>query len=396
MSAPSATKVTLPGWPQFTEEEVQAVSEVLRSGKVNYWTGQTGREFETEFAAYVGTKHGIAIMNGTVTLELALVALGIGPGDEVIIPPRTFMATATAVMVRGATPIFADLDPVSGNLSAETIAAKVTLRTKAVIPVHIAGLPCDMGPIMALARAHGFAVIEDCAQAHGARIDGKSVGSFGDINSWSFCQDKIMTLGGEGGMITVDDDELWSKMWSYKDHGKSWDAVYNRQHPPGYRWVNDGIGTNWRLTEMQSAIGRIQTRLLEETVEARNRNGNVLNDRLGSNPVLTVPMAPANMRHAYYRWCAYLDLTALKDGWTRDRFCGEVSARGVWCQIGSCSEIYLEKAFDGTVSRPAERLPNARKIGESSVALQTHPTLQVEHMHIIADVFEEVLKEATR
>jgi len=396
MSAPSATKVTLPGWPKFSEEEVQAVSDVLRSGKVNYWTGQVGREFEKEFASYVGTKHGIAIMNGTVTLELALVALGIGPGDEVIVPPRTFMATATAVMVRGAKPVFADIDPMSGNLSAETIAEKVTPRTKAVIPVHIAGLPCDMGPIMALARAHGFAVIEDCAQAHGAQIDGRSVGCFGDINSWSFCQDKIMTLGGEGGMITVDDDELWSRMWSYKDHGKSYDAVYNRQHPPGYRWVNEGIGTNWRLTEMQSAIGRIQTRLLEETVAIRNRNGQVLNERLGANPLLTVPMAPSNMRHAYYRWCAYLDLTALKNDWTRDRLCGEVSARGVWCQIGSCSEIYLEKCFDGTDSRPSERLPNARRIGESSVALLTHPTLEVEHMHLIADVFEEVLREATR
>lgn len=395
MSAPSATKVQLPGWPRFSEEEVEAVAAVLRSGKVNYWTGQVGRDFEKEFAAYVGTQHGIALMNGTVTLELALIAFGIGPGDEVIIPPRTFMATATAVMVRGATPIFADIDPISGNLSVETIEPMITSRTKAVIPVHIAGLPCDMEPILSLCRAKNIAVIEDCAQAHGARINGKSVGSFGDIGSWSMCQDKIMTLGGEGGMITVDDDELWSKMWSYKDHGKSYDAVYHRQHPPGYRWVNEGIGTNWRLTEMQSAIGRVQLRDLEETIRIRQRNAGVLNDRLGANPVLSVPMAPSNMNHAYYRWCAYLDVSALKDGWTRDRFCGEVSARGVWCQIGSCSEIYMEKAFDGTPSRPASPLPNAHRIGESSVALQTHPTLEVEHMHVIADVFEEVLADAT-
>lgn len=396
MSAPSATKVQLPGWPQFSEEEVLAVGDVLRSGKVNYWTGQVGRAFEKEFAEYVGTKHAIAIMNGTVTLELALVALGIGPGDEVIVPPRTFMATATAVMVRGATPIFADIDAISGNLSAETIEPMITARTKAVIPVHIAGLPCDMGPIMDLCRSRGIAVIEDCAQAHGARINGQSVGSFGDINSWSCCQDKIMTLGGEGGMITVDDDEYWSKMWSYKDHGKSYDAVYNRQHPPGYRWVNDGIGTNWRLTEMQSAIGRIQTRDLEETISIRRRNAEVLNERFGGEAMLTVPMAPDHMKHAYYRWCAYLDVPALKDGWTRDRFCGEVSARGVWCQIGSCSEIYLEKAFDGTPSRPAQPLPNAHKIGESSIALLTHPTLGVDHMNVMADVFAEVLSEAKR
>lgn len=396
MSAPTATKVQLPGWPYFAPDEIQAVSDVLASGKVNYWTNTIGREFEKEFAAYVGTKHGIAIANGTLTLELALVALGIGPGDEVIVPPRTFMATATAVMVRGATPIFADIDPVSGNLSAETIEPAITSRTRAIMPVHIAGLPCEMGPIMDLAHSRDLKVIEDCAQAHGAAIHGKRVGSFGDINSWSFCQDKIMTLGGEGGMMTVDDDEYWSRMWSYKDHGKSYDAVYNRQHPPGYRWVNEGVGTNWRLTEMQSAIGRIQLRKLDGWIAARQRHAAILNERFANHPMLSTPMAPDYMNHAYYRWISYLDTDALKDGWTRDRVCGEVSSRGVWCQIGSCSEIYLEKCFDGTPSRPAERLPNAKRIGERSIALLTHPTLEEKDMHIMADILTEVLAEAKR
>ncbi|MEQ1936582.1 MAG: DegT/DnrJ/EryC1/StrS aminotransferase family protein, partial [Fimbriimonadaceae bacterium] len=249
MSSP-ATAIKLPSWPYFAEDEVEAVAAVLRSGKVNYWTGTEGREFEREFAGYVGTKHGIAIMNGTVTMELALIALGIGPGDEVIIPPRTFMATATAVMVRGAIPVFADVDRDSGCITAESISRVISPRTKAVIPVHIGGWPSDMKAILSLCTPKGIHVIEDCAQAHGATIDGQSVGSFGVINSWSFCQDKIMTLGGEGGAITVDDDDLWSKMWAYKDHGKSYDAVYNRSHGPGFRWVNEGIGTNWRLTEM--------------------------------------------------------------------------------------------------------------------------------------------------
>jgi dTDP-4-amino-4,6-dideoxygalactose transaminase len=396
MSAPTATKVQLPGWPQFGPDEIKAVTDVLTSGKVNYWTGQEGRQFEKEFAAYMGTKHGIAIMNGTVTLELALIALGIGPGDEVIIPPRTFMATATAVMVRGAKPVFADIDPYSGNLSAATIEPHITTRTKAVIPVHIGGWPCEMTPILALAKAHGFAVIEDCAQAQGAEINGKRVGSFGDINSWSFCQDKVMTLGGEGGAITTDSDEYWSAMWSYKDHGKSYDAVYNRQHPPGYRWVNDGIGTNWRLTEMQSAIARVQLRKLDGWIATRRANAQVLNERFADHPMLTVPVAPAHMKHIYYRWYSYLDIAALKDGWTRDRVCGAVSERGVWCQVGSCGEIYREKAFDGTDSRPAAPLPNARAIGESSIALLTHPTLAESDMHVMADILGEVLAEAKR
>ncbi len=390
MSSP-ATAIKLPTWPHFAEDEIAAVADVLRSGRVNYWTGTEGREFEREWAAYVGTKHGIVIMNGTVTMELALIALGIGPGDEVIIPPRTFMATATAVMVRGATPVFADIDRDSGCITAASISAVLTSRTKAVIPVHLGGWPCDMKAILDLCRPLRIAVIEDCAQAHGATIDGKSVGSFGVINSWSFCQDKIMTLGGEGGAITVDDDELWARMWAYKDHGKSYDAVYNRPHGPGFRWVNEGIGTNWRLTEMQSALARVQLRKLPEWVALRRRNALVLYSRLSS--VLRVPVLAPGFEHAYYRWYGYLD-RPLKDGWTRQRICDTISERGVWCQVGSCSEIYLEKAFDGTGYRPSERLPVAQELGENSICLLVHPTLSEGNMQEMADVVESVMTDS--
>ena len=393
MSAMAATKLNLPSWPVFAPDEIAAVTRVLESGKVNYWTGQEGRLFENEFAEYCGTKHAIAIANGTVTLELALIAMGIGPGDEVILTPRTFMATATAVVMRVATPVFADLDPESGNISAETIERVRTPKSKAIIPVHLGGWPCEMDEMLAL----GIPVIEDCAQAHGASYRGKKVGGFGAVGSWSFCQDKIMTLGGEGGAVTTDDDELWRRMWEYKDHGKSYDAVYNREHPKGFRWVNEGFGTNWRLTEMQSAIARVQLTKLDGWMRQRQANAAVLNEAFAGHPMLHVPMPPDHVEHAYYRWYGYLRPETLKEDWTRERICDEVHSRfGVWCQVGSCAEIYLEKAFDGTGFRPVERLPVAKRIGETSICLRTDPCLTTAHAAQMAEALAYVLDEAKR
>lgn len=384
--------MSFPSWPVFAQDEIDAVTAVLKSGKVNYWTGQEGREFEREFAAYCGTDHCVAIMNGTVTLELALITLGVGPGDEVIITPRTFMATATAVVVRGATPVFADLDPESGNISAETIQRVVTPRTKAIIPVHLGGWPCEMDEMVAL----GIPIIEDCAQAHGASYRGRKVGSIGEIGSWSFCQDKIMTLGGEGGAVTTNDEALWRRMWEYKDHGKSYEAVHNREHAPGYRWVIESFGTNWRLTEMQAAIARVQLRKLDGWMRQRQSNAGIMNMAFASHDMVQVPMPPAHVEHAYYRWYGYLRPETLADGWTRERICDEVTSRGVWCQVGSCSEIYLEKAFDGTGFRPSERLPVARHIGENSICLRTDPCLEPEHMAKMAAALSDVLALARR
>lgn len=381
-----------PIWPVFERDEIDAVVRVLESGRVNYWTGTEGREFERELAAYVGTRHAIAMANGTVTLEAALEALDIGPGDEVIIPPRTFMATATSVMVRGATPVFADIDSVSGNLAPDAVERKITPRTKAVIPVHVGGWPCEMDAL----SAFGLPTIEDCAQAHGATFRGASVGSIGTIGSWSFCQDKIMTLGGEGGAVTTSERDLWDRMWSYKDHGKTWQAVYEKDHPPGFRWLCERLGTNLRLTEMQSAIGRIQLRKLDDWVATRAAHGTFLNRRFAENSALTVPLPPEHVRHAYYRWHAYLNLDALASDWTRERVCAEVSEAGVWCQLGSCSEIYREHVFDGTGYRPEHPLENARAIGETSVALRTDPSLSEPQVAEAADVLESVLQRARR
>jgi dTDP-4-amino-4,6-dideoxygalactose transaminase len=251
-------------WPCFTAEETDAVRQVLESNRVNYWTGEQGRNFETEFATFAKTRYAIALANGTVALDAALIALDIGAGDEVVVTPRTFLASVSSIVNIGAIPKFADVDRDSQNITPQSIEAVLTPRTRAVVCVHLAGWPCEMDGILALAEQHKFSVIEDCAQAHGALYKGHPVGSFGAIGAWSFCQDKIMTTGGEGGMVTTNDPELWSRMWSYKDHGKSYDAVYEREHPPGFRWLHESFGTNWRMIEIQAAIGRIQLKRMPD------------------------------------------------------------------------------------------------------------------------------------
>ncbi len=383
-------------WPYFESDEIEAAVQVLQSGKVNYWTGQEGRIFEREFAEYVGTKHAIALHNGTVAIELALYAMGVGEGDEVITTPRTFIASASAAVMRGAKPVFADVDRESGLITAETIEKVITPRTKAIIVVHLAGWPADMDPIMELARKHNLWVIEDCAQAHGAKYKGKSVGSIGHAGAWSFCQDKILTTGGEGGMLTLNDDELWSRAWSFKDHGKSYDAVYYRQHPPGFRWLHEDFGTNWRMLEVQSAIGRVILRKLDGWIEKRRANAHYLSERFRQIPALRVPEVPADLYHAYYKYYVYVCPEMLRPGWSRDRIMQEVSHAGIPCMSGSCSEIYLEKAFTNRGWQPAERLPVARELGETSLMFLVHPTLTMEHIEATADVVEQVMQEALR
>lgn len=388
-------------WPSFTEEEVAAVARVLASNRVNYWTGEECRAFEREFADWAGTSHAIALMNGTVALDLALKGLGVGPGDEVIVTPRTFIASVSCVANAGAIPVFADVDRDSGNINADTIAAVLTPRTSAIVAVHLAGWPCDMDPIMALAERHGIKVIEDCAQAHGARYRGRSVGSIGHVGAWSFCQDKIMTTGGEGGMVTTNDKSIWARMWAFKDHGKSYEAVYERQHPPGFRWLHESFGTNWRMLEVQAAIGRIQLRRLADWTAARNANVEVLEATLApyasaSGPV-RIPKFGSNddgSVHARYKSYIYVRPERLASGWTRDGVVSQIVSRGIPCYQGSCSEVYLEKAFDSTGWRPKTPLAAARELGETSLMFLAHPSLTADQVARTAQVAREVIGEA--
>lgn len=382
-------------WPSFTAEEVDAVAEVLASNRVNYWTGDRCRAFEKSFAEWTGSRHAVALTNGTVALDVALKALNIGPGDEVITTSRTFLASASCIVTAGATPVFADVDPDSQNITADTIRAVLTPRTRAIICVHLGGMPCEMDPIMELAGQHGLKVIEDCAQAHGARYRGRSVGSIGHIGAWSFCQDKIMTTGGEGGMVTTDDPDLWSFMWSYKDHGKNWEAVYERAHPPGPRLVHDTFGTNWRMIEMQAVIGLIQLERMAEWTARRTRIAHALGNACAPYRALRLPSSPNHIVHGWYRFYAFVQPEVLAPGWTRNRVIEAIAAEGVPCFHGSASEVYLERAFDGTGWRPLERLPVARELGETSLAFLVHPTLTEQEVQKTCDVIHQVMRQAT-
>lgn len=382
-------------WPSFSEEEANAVRDVLLSNKVNYWTGTHCREFEKEFATYADSKFAVALANGTLALDLALNALGVGNDDEVIVTPRTFIASISTVVNAGAKPVFADVDIESQNIEAHTIEPVITSKTKAIIVVHLAGRPAEMDAIMALAEKHNLYVIEDCAQAHGAQYKGRSVGSIGHIGAWSFCQDKIMTTGGEGGMVTTNDEALWRKMWSFKDHGKSYEAVYEREHPPGFRWLHESFGTNWRMTEMQAVIGRIQLQRMPAWTEARQRNTQAITDACSEFELVRTPEVPSYMAHACYKHYCFIRPEKLKDGWTRDRIVSEIVEKGVPCFQGSCSEVYLEKAFDNTGWRPEQSLPVAKELGETSLMFLVHPTLTEREVEKTIETLKHVLSLAS-
>jgi len=387
-------KTDVSPWPSFTEEEASAVHDVLLSNKVNYWTGQEGREFEKEFAAFADTEYAVALANGTLALDAALKALEIGVGDEVIVTSRTFIASVSSIVNSGAVPVFADVSADSQNITPESVRAVITPKTKAIICVHLAGWPCEMDGMMTLADEFGLFVIEDCAQAHGAKYKGRSVGSIGHVGTWSFCQDKIMTTGGEGGMVTTNDRALWSKMWSYKDHGKSWEAVYEREHAPGFRWLHDSFGTNWRMTEMQAVIGRIQLKRMEDWTSKRITNSNRVWESASKFLGLYVPAIPSYIDHAAYKCYVFVDPSQLKEGWNRDKVMAEINSLGVPCFSGSCSEVYLEKAFDNTNFRPVERLPNAKELGETSLMFLVHPTLTDLEISQTCKAIEQVMLQA--
>jgi dTDP-4-amino-4,6-dideoxygalactose transaminase len=384
----------LPPWPEFDEDEVAAAERVLRSGKVNYWTGDECRHFEREFAAYHGVSHAVALANGTLALELALHVLGIGAGDEVIVTPRSYFASASCVVLAGATPVFVDVDENSQNITAETIEPAITKRTRAIIVVHLAGWPCDMPAIMELARRRKLFVIEDCAQAHGAQIDGSPVGSFGDLAAFSFCQDKIMSTAGEGGMLLTNDESLWSAAWSFKDHGKSWERVHADDHPKlGFRWLHESTGSNLRMTEIQGAIGRLQLKKLDGWVQKRRSNANSLAKGLHDVSALRIPIPSAREYHAYYKFYTFVRPQRLRSAWDRDRILTALDAEGCPGWSGSCPEIYRENAF---AEQNFPVLPVAKSLGETSMMLPVHPTLGNSEIAQMVTVMRNVFEQASR
>jgi dTDP-4-amino-4,6-dideoxygalactose transaminase len=383
-------------WPAFTDEEADAVRDVVISNKVNYWTGVECRKFEKEFASWSESKYAVALGNGTLALDVAFKALNITDGNEVIVTSRTFIASISSIVNAGAMPVFADVDLSSQNITPYSIRSVITDKTKAIVCVHLAGWPCDMDEIMAIANKHDLYVIEDCAQAHGAKYKGKPVGSIGHIGCWSFCQDKIMTTGGEGGMVTTNDESLWRNMWAYKDHGKSYEAVYEREHPEGFRWLHESFGTNWRMTEMQAAIGRIQLKRMPDWHKKRLSNANSIWNAAKQCKGLRVPTIPDHIEHAAYKCYVFVKPNELDNDWSRDRVIQAINALGVPCYSGSCSEVYLEKAFDDTGFRPKERLPNAKELGETSLMFLVHPTLTKDEIQQTCEAITSVMELAIK
>jgi dTDP-4-amino-4,6-dideoxygalactose transaminase len=382
-------------WPQYDNEQIEDVVAVLRSGKVNAWTGTRVVAFEEAYAALLGRRHAIAFANGTVALDVALHAIDLQPGDEVVVTPRSFVASAACVPMAGGRPVFADVDPDSQAMTAETIAAVLTPRTRAVIVVHLGGWPADMEAILRLARDRGLVVIEDCAQAHGAEIGGRPVGSFGDIAAFSFCQDKIITTGGEGGLLAMDDEGLWRRAWSRKDHGKSHDAVFRKDPPTGFRWLHESFGSNYRMTEIEAAIGLRQLTRLPAWQSERAGNAAILMAALADLPALRTPRPPSRLRHAWYRFYSFVRPERLRAGWDRDRIHAAIVAEGVACFTGSCPEIYRERAFVEHGFAPERPLPVAAALGETSLAFLVDPCQDAVAMRQVARAVTKVMRAAT-
>ena len=383
-------------WPSFSKQEIDAVSDVFSSNQVNYWTGSQCRDFELAFAQFCNTRHAVSLANGTLALDLALKALDIKPGDEIIVTSRTFIASVSAIINIGAIPIFADVDLDSQNITPESVRNQITKNTKAILCVHLAGWPCEMDEIVDIATELELYVIEDCAQAHGAKYKDKPVGTIGHIGCWSFCQDKIMTTGGEGGMVTTNDESLWRNMWAYKDHGKSYEAVYERDHSKGFQWLHESFGTNYRMTEMQAAIGRIQLKRMPDWHNKRINNANKIWNIAKQCKGLRMPTIPDYIEHAAYKCYVFVKPNELKNDWSRDRVIQAINTLEVPCYSGSCSEVYLEKAFDGTGLRPKERLPNAKELGETSLMFLVHPTLTNDEIQQTCEAITSVMELAVK
>jgi len=383
-------------WPVYEDDEVEAVTKVLRSGQVNSLQhGHQCRSFETAFAQSCDMPHAISLANGTLALELALRALGIGPGDEVVVTPRSFVASASCVINAGAEPVFADVDDVSQNLTADSVRAVLTDKTRAVIVVHLAGYSSEMDDLCALAAAKGLKLIEDCAQAHGATYKGRPVGSFGDASAFSFCTDKIMSTGGEGGMLLLKDEEVFLRAWSYKDHGKDYRLAMQKPVEPQFRWIHNTIGTNFRMTEMQAAIGLHQLAKLRHWVEERRQRARVLDGIFADIDAFRIPATRNHIGHAYYKYYLFVRPENLRDGWSRDRILREAAALGAPCQPGSCSEIYREKAFADRANAEHPRFPISRILGETSILLPVDQTLSLRDVREMGEILRYVALQAT-
>jgi len=388
-------------YPSYNQNTLKKVQQVLKSGRVNYWTGNECKEFEKEFSKYIGNKYATTLSNGSVALELALKALRLKEGDEIIVSPRSFIISASCVFNLGLKPIFADVDN-NGNLSIQGIKNAYNKKVKAIIVVHLNGLVCDMDPILKFVKKNKIFLIEDCSQAHGAIYKGNKAGSFGDISTWSFCQDKIISTGGEGGMISTNNKRLWLKLWSLKDHGKNYRSVYFKNHKTGFKWLHDDLGSNYRMTEIQAVIGREQLKSLDKQIKKRNMIAklyiNELEDYYTKYKIFKKPnfryqtyLSKENNHnvHAFYR----LNLFINKNKISQNKLIQQFNKYKINCGVGACPEIYREKIFKKLKLYPKKRLINSKLLGETSIMFPINPNASIKKVKLEINSIKKILNK---
>ena len=347
-------------WPSFTQEEIDSVRNVLSSNNVNYWTGDECRAFEKEFASWSDSKHAVALANGTLALDIAFKALSIGVGDEVIVTSRTFIASISSIINSGAKPVFVDIDIASQNITPQNINSAITAKTKAILCVHLAGWPCSMDEIMTIANHHDLFVIEDCAQAHGAKYKGKPVGSIGHIGCWSFCQDKIITTGGEGGMVTTNNVELAEKLRLFRSHGMVRDV-----DPHTWLYNAETLGYNYRLTDIQAALGLSQLHRLDSFISQRNEIAERYRELLSDLPITLPPAAPAGALHGYHLFAIHVA--------ERARVFRELRQAGIGVQVHYVPVHHHGISTD--IELPPGGLPKCEQVYEGLISIPIHPGL---------------------
>lgn len=383
-------------WPIYEEDEVAAVVEVLQSGRVNALRqGEQRLVFERDFAAFCEMPHALAVANGTLARELALRALDIGAGDEVIVPARGSMACASCVVAVGATPVFADVDPDTQNLNAETVAQVMSARTRAIIAVHLAGHPCAMDELTVLTEAYDIKIIEDCTQALGARFSGRPVGSFGHAAVFSFSADKIMSTGGEGGMLLLRDEDASMRARAYRDHGESRPSAPRQTTVAAFQWLHESFGSNFRMTEMQAAIGLRQLQKLPRWLDDRRRHAAILTEELRDHRALRLIVSADDIEPAWYKFYAFVRPECLGEGWTRDAMIEAAIASGIPCQSGACPEVYREQACIRAGFMPDVRLPSAKLLGLTSITLPVDPTLDDDTVCFMGQAIRSIADAAT-
>tara|TARA_B100000767_G_C19747383_1_gene529176 strand:- start:627 stop:1799 length:1173 start_codon:yes stop_codon:yes gene_type:complete len=385
-------------WPNFSKNLISKVGRILSSGKINYIDGPYGKKFEKEFSKFVGNRYSIAICNGTAALEVAIKSLKLAKNSEIIVPSRSFFASAACIVNTGHIPIFADVDLLTQNISLDDIKKKISKRTKAIICVHLAGLPCNMHDIKKLANKNKIKIIEDCSQAHGASIDNMQVGSFGDVSTWSFCNDKIISTLGEGGMISTNKKIIYDFCKTYINHGS---VLQNNKNSEKFIYNKDYFGTNLRITEIQSIAGLEQLKDLRKVQIKRERMSKDYFHVTSKYQNYIYSYFPLkNIKCAWYRFYFFLKTDMKEYQKIRFKIIKNLKKNDLKCFTGSCPEIYLEKSFKKLKNFKVRRLINSKILGETSIALDINHTLThakhkkkvLELKLVLEDIFQNKLK----